>query len=513
MNYLNDCLDFIEAERKANKKELYRLINLEDSEHNDEGQTLNKVRFVSKTKNGFLYKYPSQFCKFREEKRVDIYLDKRKVSENGAEIVSIDHLKNEIVLDVLLNEKTEYLLVASLEIVPYAVINSLKKMIQEPSLLATNIIERDSNFESFGEFTQENVIKSVKSMNNGSFIFLQGCPGAGKTYTGKNIIKHLVENKNKILVTSNSHRAITNLLESLDFEFKGVKLCSRDNQKIENKNFTNRFPSGKEIDNYVDGFDIVAGTCFALSKIKDLKYDFIIVDEASQLKMSFLLAISRLAKKVIVLGDQNQLQSISPIEQTSGGESIFDYVLEKNKIVPSHLGYLLDTTYRMEPQIASLISKVFYEGKMKWKQTKNLEGVNLIESDHSHGQKISEEEAKDVLKVYKKLRAKKVKPEDILITTPYNAQVALIKSLVHKKTVVGTTDLIQGGEADFVIISCVSAGNKAQSAEFATNPNRLNVAISRAKKGAYLVASKGLINSGFVSKEFKNIISELKKNN
>lgn len=507
MTYIKDCLNFINEEKKANRIELYRLLNLESAEHNDEGQTINGLEFVRQVSNGYLYKYPNQFTKLREEKRIDIYKDKQKVLEHGTEIISIDYLKNLVVLDCLL-ESGPYLAIQSLEIVPYSVIKALTQIESNPNPLTSFLIQKKSNIQTEKSFSQENVIKTSQKMNQ-SFMILQGPPGCGKTYTGKNLIKDLIERKQKILVTSNSHRAIINLLEGIDFELKGAKIYSRSNQKIENKNFKNISPSGKNIDHYVNDYDLVAGTCFSLAKIENVEFDTIIVDEASQLKMSFLLAISRLAKNVIILGDQNQLQSISVLGNGRGGESVLEYLLEGQKIVPKTMGYLLDTTFRMEPQIASLISEVFYENRMKWNQKKNQIGVKLVLSNHDHGQKMSEEEAKDVLKIYRKLIKNKVKPEQILITTPYNAQASLIKSKTNKKTIVGTTDLLQGMEADYVIISLTASGSKKQASEFATNPNRLNVAISRAKKGVWIVSAHKLIKSKDTSVEFQKIIKKI----
>lgn len=512
MKYIDDCLSFLFEEKKAAKKELYRLLKLEDKDHFDEGQTIVNAKVVKSDKNGCLLKYPAQFTKLREEKKVEVYnKDKKLIVE--AEVISVDYLTHEICLDTILDTGEDYLIILSLEVSPFAIINSLKQIKKESSQLIVNLTNRTNDIKNYGEYSVDNVIKTVSQMPDNSFLILEGAPGAGKTYCASKVIDYLLNKNKSIIVSSNSHSAINNLCENIDPKEKlAAKICSRSNQKIENKNFKNIYLEGKEVDYQVDGFELLAGTCFALARIKEKQYDYLIIDEASQLKMSFLLSVARLAKKVILLGDPNQLQSISIIPMASGGESILDYLMKDDKIVKPSMGYFLNVTYRMEPIIASVISKVFYESKMKWNQKKELEGISLITSNHNHGQKLSKEEAEDVHKIYKKLIKNKVKPEEIMIIAPYNAQVALIKSIIkNKKTVIGSVDMVQGKEAKYLIYSFVSSGNKKESAEFATNPNRVNVAISRAKVGVFLVASKGLQSSEYTSKEFKQIIKIVSK--
>lgn len=509
MNYIASCLTFMNEEKKSCRKEVWRLLNLKESDHNDEGQTVVNAKAIKKVKEGTLFSFPAQYTKLREEKRVELYDNKQLISDE-AEIVSIDYLKQEFVLDIDITIGRKFLIIQSLEVSPFAIINSLKKLQLEGNELSSNLMKRNSNVKTFGESSIKNFTKTCDLMNN-SFIVIQGPPGAGKSYSGRAIINHLLKNNKTIAISSNSHSAINNLCEEIDYKkFKGAKICSKSNHQIKHELIENIYVEGKEIDRFVEGYDLVAGTCFALSRVQNKKYDFLIIDEASQLKMSFLLSISRIAHNVIILGDQNQLQSISVIPMASGGESVLDYILQGKKVVPQELGYFLNVTYRMEPKIASIISDVFYESKLGWNQKKKLHGVTLVSSNHSHGQKMSKEEADDVILIYNSLRKKKVKAEDIMVVTPYNAQAALIKGLIdNPKIQVGTVDLFQGREARFVIISCVAAGNKKESSEFATNPNRLNVAISRAKEGVFLVASNGLQKSEHTSLEFKTILNKI----
>lgn len=80
----------------------------------------------------------------------------------------------------------------------------------------------------------------------------------------------------------------------------------------------------------------------------------------------------------------------------------------------------------------------------------------------------------------KKLR---IGPSDVLVVTPYNAQVNLLKQTLTPTARVGTVDKFQGQEAPVCLISMVtSSGNELpRNIEFPFSVNRLNVAISRAK--------------------------------
>src|SRR4029078_9484608 len=90
------------------------------------------------------------------------------------------------------------------------------------------------------------------------------------------------------------------------------------------------------------------------------------------------------------------------------------------------------------------------------------------------------------LQTHKVTRGGKESPltlEDILIVAPYNLQVNLLKQLLPQGAQVGTVDKFQGQEAAIVIISMTtSKGTEApRGTEFLFNPNRFNVAISRAE--------------------------------
>jgi superfamily I DNA and/or RNA helicase len=84
--------------------------------------------------------------------------------------------------------------------------------------------------------------------------------------------------------------------------------------------------------------------------------------------------------------------------------------------------------------------------------------------------------------------------EDVLVVAPYNAHVALLRKHLPAGAVVGTVDKFQGQEAPVAIYSMATSSpdDAPRGAEFLYSGNRLNVAISRAKCAAFLVANPGL---------------------
>jgi superfamily I DNA and/or RNA helicase len=107
----------------------------------------------------------------------------------------------------------------------------------------------------------------------------------------------------------------------------------------------------------------------------------------------------------------------------------------------------------------------------------------------------SQEEAEWIAAEYGRLRDLGLPSDEILVVAPYNAQVALLRRSLPSSARVGTVDKFQGQEALVVMFSMTSsaAEDVPRGLEFLLSRNRLNVAISRAKCLAYVVASPGLL--------------------
>ena len=373
----------------------------------------------------------------------------------------------------------------------------------------------------------ENIIDAIKNLED-SYIFIQGPPGTGKTYTGANIILALIQLGKKIGVTSNSHSAINNLLKRTEelskaknISFKGVKRSSKDEDSTQFKGdliidvFKNQDVSNRD-------YDLVAGTVWLFSDIEmDSKLDYLFIDEAGQVAVARTVAAGISASNIILLGDQMQLsQPTKGMHPGESGLSSLDYLLQDEPTIPDNKGIFLKTTWRLHPEICYFISDVVYEGKLL-SHSNNLKrklllseghdsalkefGIKFLPIVHDGCSQSCEEEANRIVDIYNSLikqryineddKISHITSEDILIVAPYNQQVNLLKSKLPLNARVGTVDKFQGQEAEVVIVSMTSSSGDylPRNIEFSFSQNRINVAISRAKCLAIMLANPELL--------------------
>jgi uncharacterized protein len=131
-------------------------------------------------------------------------------------------------------------------------------------------------------------------------------------------------------------------------------------------------------------------------------------------------------------------------------------------------------------------------------------GIEYVPLEHFGNEQASIEEVIKIKEITKFLlqstkinrdgNETEVTKEDILIVTPYNHQVRLLSDNLGSTFNIGTVDKFQGREAPIVIISMASSNAMVspRGLSFLFDPNRLNVAISRAQSLAILVASTEL---------------------
>lgn len=250
-------------------------------------------------------------------------------------------------------------------------------------------------------------------------------------------------------------------------------------------------------------YPIILSTTFSsLSSLgKNAVYDYLIMDEASQVSVETgVLALSS-AKNVIIVGDKMQLPNVVTEEDKVNLNSIADryqipseydcantsFLQSICKVIPRVSQTLLREHYRCHPRIINFCNQKFYQG-------------NLIIMTHDKGEK-------DVICAIKTAKGyhsrnhmnqreidvirEEVLPtlayetNEIGIIAPYNRQVDAIKSILEDSIDVATVHKFQGREKDAIIMSTVDD----IIASFADDPNLLNVAVSRAKLQFYLVVS------------------------
>ncbi|MGH3256056.1 MAG: DEAD/DEAH box helicase [Streptosporangiaceae bacterium] len=183
-------------------------------------------------------------------------------------------------------------------------------------------------------------------------------------------------------------------------------------------------------------------------------------------------------------------------------------------------GLLLDRTYRMHPELCRYTSDVFYDGKLGGVDGLDRQailgelplsgsGLRIVEVPHEGNTNASPEEASEVARLVEELlrrtwrdrdgNERPIGAADVLVVTPYNAQIRAIHRALADSGLaglrVGTVDKFQGREAPVVIYSMTtsSADEAPRGLEFLYDSHRLNVATSRARAMAIIVASPDLI--------------------
>ena len=140
---------------------------------------------------------------------------------------------------------------------------------------------------------------------------------------------------------------------------------------------------------------------------------------------------------------------------------------------------------------------------------------------HSGNSQSSVEEANVLCDAYGRLlgqkfcdrdgKARQIGKADILVVTPYNAQVNLLKGLLPAEARVGTVDKFQGQEAPVCLVSmATSSGNELpRNIEFLFSVNRLNVAVSRAQALSIVFASPRLLDVSCSTIEQMRLVNAL----
>jgi uncharacterized protein len=377
------------------------------------------------------------------------------------------------------------------------------------------------------------LIKAIANMDE-SCLCIQGPPGAGKTYTAKLVIKSLLANGKRIGIMSNSHAAIMNLLEPLAEELPSTPIVKIGG--IEStKEFEEKYPPEKYLNFKYRGsmsftkaqpfesFGVIGATVYGFSKeiTHEQPLDYLFVDEASQVALANLVVASSAAKNIILMGDQMQLeQPIQGSHPGDAGASALEFMLKDHAVIPEDKGIFLERTYRMHQDVCQPLSEIVYEGKLQADddnchqaiviQSPTLitkqNGILPIMVNHSGNTQSSEEEVEQIKAIIAELKtgqfinkeqqAEPITDKSILIVAPYNMQVNLLKEKLGPNYQLGTIDKFQGQEAPVVIISMAvsDVDDSPRGLDFIFDKNRLNVAISRAKALAIVVANQSLNN-------------------
>jgi len=285
----------------------------------------------------------------------------------------------------------------------------------------------------------------------------------------------------------------------------------------------------------IDGAQVVCCTNVGSGDPVLMERDFriCVIDEATQAtEPSCLVPLARGVESVVVVGDPMQLPPtvVSQEALAAGlGVSLFER-LQRGGIEP----FLLDTQYRMHPHISDFPSTAFYGGRLKSFPTPEdrlapegfpwpAPGTPVCFVDVGDGREAAGENGTSLFNEREARLAvvlaraavqggSLASPMDVGIISPYAAQVQLIGdflraltgpsstsagSLVECKTVDG----FQGKEKELIIFSTVRS-NDRRNVGFLKDPRRLNVAITRPRRGLIVIGDANTLSSDPTWREY-----------
>jgi uncharacterized protein len=356
---------------------------------------------------------------------------------------------------------------------------------------------------------------------------VQGPPGAGKTHTGARMICTLVQSGKKVGVTANSHKVIRNLLDEVLEAANELAVplnCIQKPSEIEDDLPRLQFTTDNDelLTAISTNCQVAGATAWFWARPDAFELvDVLFIDEAAQMSLANVLAVSQAAKTVILLGDPRQLDQPMQGSHPEGTDvSALDHILGQHATVPADRGLFLEETWRLHPEICTFTSELFYEDRLRSRPGLELQrilstkcradgsGLRFLPILHEGNQSSSREEADTIRDLVAEILASKaswidgkgteatIGLDDILIIAPYNAQVFELQERIPGGRI-GTVDKFQGQEAPIVIYSMTTSSHAdaPRGMEFLYSSNRLNVATSRARCVCILVGSPAVFEA------------------
>src|SRR5208283_128587 len=236
------------------------------------------------------------------------------------------------------------------------------------------------------------------------------------------------------------------------------------------------------------------------------------------MSLADVLAISQAAKSLVLLGDPQQLnQPQQGVHPPGVDVSALAHLLNGRATIDPEKGLFLKQTWRLHPDICAFTSELFYDSlltaraenhnqRLNTNGPLNGTGLRFIPVQHNGNQSESPEEVEKITELINGLLKSgatwtdktggkaPLGLGDILIVAPYNAQVSALAKVLPFGARVGTVDKFQGQQAAIVIYSMTTSTpeDAPRGMEFLYSLNRLNVAVSRARCVAVIVASPAL---------------------
>jgi hypothetical protein len=377
---------------------------------------------------------------------------------------------------------------------------------------------------------QNRAVGLLSRLSAGQAVFIQGPPGTGKTTVIVEAVKRrLAANPDeRILVTSHSNLAVDNALERLagtpGMRAVRVARAERVHPAVD------KFRCDDEDDPRLLEANCYFATCAtaATSGITDMNFDIVILDEANKARADEALPALRLGRSLALVGDHKQLPpveddalygivEIDPALEDLVNRSLFEQCWDGG--LPAEAQCLLTIQHRMHPDIAAYVSAASYDNQLE--NAPEVEAYDYItrkpfpvalhfvdtegmrggrERRGPGGALRNEAEVRVAAQVVRLLDERAPRELSMAVIAMYAEQVERLRQALgrrkFKRTVkIDTVDSFEGREEDIVVISLVRSNERGRIG-FLRVPNRLNVAISRAKRLVACIGDSATLRSG-----------------
>jgi len=363
--------------------------------------------------------------------------------------------------------------------------------------------------------------------NRSNYVVVQGPPGTGKTYRMAQMAAHLLDENRSVLATALTNQALMELAKKNDMQsfLEQGKVSKTSLTVDENKELPRLLPIKDNLCNASKGNLSLATFYVASGWAKDAEeqpFDYVIMDESSQALLPMIAASARLGKKVILIGDQNQLPPIVTINEDVINRNHWSPMIRGFETICQHFpfkSYMLSDTFR-QTQRGAESTGIFYQNllhSVSETQTVpskldflNKQGgpifkgldlkigqkapINALECIFDYVSNMLTENNKATIAVLSKFR-ETVRATQKHFILKWQKTKALPDNLL-----IETVDRVQGLTVDYCIFFIPNS-----SLQYSLENELFNVATSRAKYNTIIVADQTILRQG-MSEEVRKFI-------
>ncbi|MDR1349003.1 MAG: AAA family ATPase [Prevotellaceae bacterium] len=318
----------------------------------------------------------------------------------------------------------------------------------------------------------------------------------------------------KILELAEKEKALETALKKFSFDSKMKEYTALSMQLLkaelykrykhkERKTYTIddlRFKSSE----FIKDYPVIMSTTYSLrrSLSDNISYDYVIIDESSQVDLATGALALSCAKRAVIVGDLKQLPNVVASDMQKQTDSVFyssglrepyrysthSLLSSVMELFPNVPKTLLKEHYRCHPKIIEFCNKKFYDDQLiiLTEPTDKRQPLIVYKTPPgNHARERMNQRQIDMIK-QEIIPSEHLETVDLGIVTPYRNQTDALQKAFHGTAIkADTVDKFQGRENEIIILSTVDN----EISDFADNSNRLNVAVSRAIEQLILVVN------------------------